>query len=128
MERPPKLETKISAKDITIFNNFTDGENPREVLQLEMGDFESDVMSFDIHHLVKEGRTEDLYSLTANLTSQKKHVINELASCLDYDGMAALHYAAENSSIVAAKILLDNKVNIDVQSKFGETPLHLAIR
>ena len=124
MEKPQQFEMKLSTNDVTLFNNFTDARYH----ETETSIFDYDVMSFAIHHLVKEGRTEEMYNLIVSLPNDRKHLLNEHVSVLDYDGMAALHYTVIHPSTVAARILLDKKVNVDVQSKVGETPLHLAIR
>ena len=120
----PQFEMKLSTNDVTLFNNFTDEGD----LETDTSIFNDDMASLAIHHLVKEGRTEEMYNLIVSLPSDKKHLLNEHASTLDYDGMAALHYTVIHPSTVAARILLDNKVSVDVQSKAGETPFHLAIR
>ena len=124
MEKPLQFEMKVTAYDSTLFNNFTDSQ----AHESETINFEEDMMSFTIHHLVKEGRTEEMYNLLVTLSTDRKRILRELANTLDYNGFAALHYAVIRPSTVAARMLLDNKFDVDVQSKFGETPFHLAIR
>ena len=124
MEKPPHIEMKISTNDVTIFNNFTDSLAETT----ETRDFANDVTSFALHHLVKECRTEEIYNCFISLSSENKNALIKQANTLDFDGMAALHYTVIRPSTLAARILLDNKIELDVQSKFGETPFHLAIR
>lgn len=47
---------------------------------------------------------------------------------LDDHGLTALHHAARENNLEAAKILLENGAKIDARDKFGSTPLQTATR
>jgi len=50
------------------------------------------------------------------------------AGAADTWGCTALHIAADNGSLDAAKVLLDHGADVDVREAWEETPLHVAAR
>ena len=84
--------------------------------------------NFVLHELIKHGNAEELYKHVASLLSSGYQAVDKVASALDFEGFAALHYAALQPSVVAARLLLDQGVNLDVESKSKETPLHISLR
>ena len=62
-----------------------------------------------------------------NLHLLKHLVTNEVESgnVCDYEGFYPLHYACANAHVESVKLLVENKVALDVVDKFGFTALHV---
>lgn len=84
--------------------------------------------NFVLHQLIQQGNSEELYKQVAYLLASGYQAVDKVASVLDYEGYAALHYTALQASVAAARLLLDQGVNLDIESKTGETPLHVSLR
>lgn len=63
----------------------------------------------------KMGRSEDLKELIS--------IIKNI-NCVDELGNTALHYACQGNHIECIQILINSKVNVNIQNKLGETAAH----
>lgn len=67
--------------------------------------------------------TNNLFDIQTYLSSTKNK-----ADILDQNGLSALHYAAKMNRVQIIEFMLKAGASVDVYSKDGLTPLHVAAR
>ena len=74
----------------------------------------------DLFEAVANGQVADIQTY---LSSKKNK-----ADILDQNGLSALHYAAKMNRVQIIEFMLKAGASVDVYSKDGLTPLHVAAR
>ncbi|WP_371253877.1 ankyrin repeat domain-containing protein [Orientia tsutsugamushi] len=79
----------------------------------------------ELYHSVADGDIKNVENLLAQ--DNASNIINALYDGSEFEHGSALHKAISRRDINMATLLLNNGANVNIQNKYGKTPLHSAI-
>ena len=65
---------------------------------------------------------ESVINMNFDIVEKIIHAGTDINHC-DSNGWTALHFAAQNNDVKIGKLLIDNGASLDLQDKYGNTPL-----